>query len=207
VYRRTAIRAALAALTLTAAVACSGSPADKGTAGANPTLATDPPRTTTTNPYAVPAVIDVAYVNRVLAGMDVVLGDVTRLVIQSAAIPREAYDRLRALYATDPRVQIAIDGLQADLRFGFSGYSQPPGNRQTMVAQLITASSSCVFARISRNYSAIGPGAQAPSDRVWVVLRPLDPARDPNNYNLTTWAYHYDGSTPDRSQPANPCTD
>ena len=55
--------------------------ADKGSAGANPTLATDPPRTnptlatvpaptTTTNPYAVPAVIDAAYVNRVLAGLD-----------------------------------------------------------------------------------------------------------------------------------------
>ena len=81
VTRRTAIPAVLAALALLASAACSGGGADKGSAGANPTLATDPPRTnptlatvpaptTTTNPYAVPAVIDAAYVNRVLAGLD-----------------------------------------------------------------------------------------------------------------------------------------
>jgi hypothetical protein len=79
VARRTAITAALAALALLASASCSSGTADRGSAGANPTLATDPPRTnptlatvpaptTTTNPYAVPAVIDAAYVNRVLAG-------------------------------------------------------------------------------------------------------------------------------------------
>ncbi len=94
VARRTAIPAALAALALLASAACSGGGADKGSAGANPTLATDPPRTnptlatvppatTTTNPYAVPAVIDVAYVNRVLAGLDAVMGDAGRSLVRS----------------------------------------------------------------------------------------------------------------------------
>src|SRR5687768_15070166 len=68
VFRRTAIPTVLAALALTASVACSGRAADRGSAGANPTVATEPPTTTTTNPYAVPAVIDAAYVDRVLVG-------------------------------------------------------------------------------------------------------------------------------------------
>lgn len=62
---RSAVLAALALL----ASACSAGGADNGSAGANPTLATDPRRTNptlatvpapTTNPYAVPAVIDEA---------------------------------------------------------------------------------------------------------------------------------------------------
>jgi hypothetical protein len=216
VVRRTAIPAVLAALALLASAACSDGGADKGTAGANPTLATDPPRTnptlatvpaptTTTNPYAVPATIDAAYINRVLAGLDATLGDATRLVIQTKTVPREAYDRLKSLYATDPRLQLAIDGLQTDLRNGFSGYSDRPGDRRTTVAQLVAASKTCIFVRVSRDYSAIGPGARPPSDKNWIVLRPLDSARDPNHYNLTNWTYHYDGFTPDQSQPTNPC--
>ena len=43
--------------------------------------ATLPQATTTTDPYAVPAVIDEAYVNRVLAGLDQAVGEVTRLVV------------------------------------------------------------------------------------------------------------------------------
>ena len=203
--RRTAITAALAALALLASAACSNGAADKGSAGANPTLATDPPRTTTTNPYAVPAVIDVAYVNRVLAGLDAAIGDVTRLVIQTKTIPREAYDRLKAIYGNDSWMQLAIDGLQSELRYGFSGYKSVPGNERTTVAQLVAASPACIFARVNRDYSAIGPGAQPPSDKNWVALRPLEQLRDPNRYNTTAWAYHYDGFTPDRSQPANPC--
>jgi len=40
------------------------------------TVPTAAPTTTTTNPYAVPQVIDAAYFNRVLAGLDAVEGDV-----------------------------------------------------------------------------------------------------------------------------------
>lgn len=114
--RRTALPAALAALALLASAACSdGGGASKGSAGANPTLATEPPRTTTTNPYAVPAVIDVAYVNRVLLGLDAAVGDIVRLIIQTRNIPPEALDRLSAVYAEPNRLQRSIDGFQRDI--------------------------------------------------------------------------------------------
>jgi len=128
------------------APACSDRGADKGSAHVNPTLATAPLRTTTTNPYAVPAVIDVAYVNRVLSGLDAANGDITRLVVRTRTIPREAYDGLKALYADPDFLQIQIDNFQNDLRKGLAGYKSEPGNATTIVSRLITSRPTCVFA-------------------------------------------------------------
>lgn len=205
VGRRTAIPAVLAALALTASAACSSGAADKGSAGANPTLATDPPRTTTTNPYAVPAVIDAAYVNRVLAGLDAVTGDAVRAVMSTRTIPRDVFDRLKALYLDNNRLQLAIDGLQLDLRENMAGYRTTPGNKVTTVTELITATPTCVFSAVRRNYSAVSTGTVPPVDPQWVALRPADPSRDPGQYNSTRWAYAYDGYPADRSRPTNPC--
>lgn len=201
--RRTAILAA-AAIALTAAVACSTGGADKGRAGANPTLATDPPATTTTNPYAVPAVIDAAYVNRVLAGLDATLGDVTRLIVKTRTIPREAYERMRAVFNDDDRLQLEIDLFQRDLRNGLDGYRPSPGNSVTTVSQLLTTTDSCVFARVTRDYTAVGLDSLSAST-LWVALKPLNISRDPNGYNTTNWAFHYEGFTETRTQPPDPC--
>ena len=121
--RRTAIRAVLACILLAALAACSDSSSDKASPAA--TVATEPAPTTTIDPYAVPPVIDVAYVNRVLAELDRVMGDVTRLVVRTRTIPPEAYDRLRALYPDDEstassaiyaRISLAIERIQETRR-------------------------------------------------------------------------------------------
>jgi hypothetical protein len=204
VARRTAITAALAALALLASASCSSGTADRGSAGANPTLATDPPRTTTTNPYAVPAVIDAAYVNRVLVGLDAQMGDVTRMVLRTRTIPREAYDRLRAIYGNDDWLQLAIDNFQADMRRQFAGYRAEPGNKVSTVTELLTSSRSCLFVRTTRDYSPIGPNSKT-ADVQWIALEPVQQVRDPNGYNATGWALTYEGFPSDRSVPANPC--
>lgn len=195
----------LTAVAVAASAACSPSSANRDNAGSTATVATEPPRTTTTNPYAVPTVIDAAYVNRVLAGLDAAVGDVTRMVVRTRTIPREAYDRLRAIYANDGSLQLAIDIIQNDIRRDLPGYSVEPGNQVTRVVELITNNSACIFVRVSRNYSAIGPGASPTSDKNWVALRRLDQARDFNGYNSVGWAFAYEGFTPDRSQPTDPC--
>ncbi|MCA1704507.1 MAG: hypothetical protein LC808_15095 [Actinobacteria bacterium] len=205
VARRTAIRAVLAAVALAASAACSPSSADRDSVGAGNSVPTEPPRTTTTNPYAVPAVIDVAYVNRVLAGLDAAVGDVLRLVQRTNTIPREAYDHLKALYADPEFMQIKIDGYQRDIREGFKGYKPAPGNRQSAVTRLISATPNCIFAQINRDYASVGVNPLSELQTQWVGLTPLDRARDPHGYNPTQWAFTYDGLTADRSQPSNPC--
>jgi hypothetical protein len=205
VIRRTAVHAVAAILLLTALAACSSSSdADRGSAAAN-TVATEPAPTTTTNPYAVPAVIDAAYVNRVLAGLDAELGHVTRLIVGTRTIPPEAYDRLRSVYGADDWLQLRLDSFQSDMRRGFAGYLSEPGNPRTTVVELISVSTTCIFARVKRDYSAVGPGATSSSERNWIGLRPVDPSRDPKGYNTTRWAFSYDGFPPDRSAPPNPC--
>jgi hypothetical protein len=191
---------------LLAPTACSNGAANKGTAGANPTLATDPPTTTTTNPYAVPAVIDVAYVNRVLAGLDAAVGDIVRLVIQTKTIPPEALERMKAVYVDPDRIQRSIDGFQRDLRLNLAGYRQNPGNKTTIVSELITASPVCIFAKVQRDYSAVSTDQSALRNPQWVGLKPFDRSRDSSRSNPTPWAFIYDGFPADpTSQPANPC--
>jgi len=203
--RRTATRAALALALLLAATACHPSSAEKAAAGPTPTVATEPAPTTTTDPYAVPAVIDTPYVNRVLAGLDAQMGDVTRMVIQTKTIPREAYDRMRAVYGNDQRLQLAIDNFQVDMQRGFVDYRPVPGNKITKVVTLITTTRSCIFAQVSRDYSQVGVDSRT-ADMQWIALKPRDVARDQHGYNETGWAYAYEGYPPDRTQPANPCT-
>lgn len=204
--RRAAIPALLAALAI-AASACSPSSADKATGSTAPTatVATEPAPTTTTNPYAIPAVIDAAYVNRVLAGLDAQIGEVRRLVKRTGTIPPDAYDRLRAVYGTDRALQLATDLLQVDIQANFKGYNDVPGNQLTTTSQLISSKSNCIFARVARDYSAVGPGASTTSDRNWVALKTAESARDVHGYNRTGWALIYDGFPPDRTQPPDQC--
>lgn len=195
--------AGLAALLLTASSACSPSSADR--AGVGNTVPTEPPRTTTTNPYAIPAVIDVAYVNRVLAGLDAAVGDVLRMVMRTNTLPPEALDRLRALYADPDFLQIKIDGYQRDLREGFKNYNADPGNKRSTVTRIVSAQPSCIFVQVNRDYSSVGVRPLKELDIQWVGLKPIDLSRDARRYNPTPWSYVYDGFPPDRSQPPDPC--
>ena len=169
-------------LGLLAACSSKGSSGDGATAG---TVATVPP---TTNPYAVPEVIDIAYVNRVLAGLDQAMGEIARLVVAARAIPPEALDRLKAVWVDQPsnpnsHVQLSINGIEAGIIQGFSDTKVPPGNTVTTVTELLTATPSCIFAKVEQDYSAVSSEPPPRIRRHWVGLVPIDPAQDPKHYN------------------------
>lgn len=191
---------------LVAALAACGSdgPSDDGPTASVPTV---PP---TTNPYAVPDVVDVAYVNRVLAGLDQAMGEVTRLVVAAKAIPPEAVDRIKAVYGDDSsnpdgHVQVSVHGIEASIRQGFADTKESPGNMVTTVTDLITATPSCIFAAVEQDYSAVSSKPPPRIRRHWVGLVPLDPAQDPKHYNPTPWVFDVNGVRADMSQPGNPC--
>lgn len=189
-----------AALVFAVAAACSQSPEDRGPTATVPSAPTTSAQTA--DPYAVPEVIDVAYVNRVLAGLDAVMGDVVRLVVKSKTIPPETYDRLRAIYGDDEWLQLRVDNFQEDLRTGVEGYRPEPGNERTVVAQLLSTTPTCVFAKVLRDSSAMVVNAGSPSTQ-WVALtRALLGER---SINPTGWVYTYDGFPQDRSEPPNRC--
>ena len=195
-------RAVVAGLLLAAPLAAC-SPDDEP-AAPTATLGTAPPVTPTTDPYAVPAVIDAAYVNRVLEGLDAAVGDVVRMVVREKRIPREAAERLQAIYIDKDAWQLEIDLLQRDSFQNFSSYKPDPGNQKTVVTRLITASPLCVFAEVERDYSPVGISPDANLSRQWIALKPVT-NQDPEKYNITSWGYVYDGFTPNRTEPPNPC--
>ncbi len=165
--------------------------------------ATVPRATTTTNPYAIPAVIDEAYVNRVLAGLDQAVGDVTRLIVGSKTFPPEAVDRLKVIYLDDGLLQLAVDTYQRDLLRDLEGIRSDPGNRRTTVTELLTVGPRCVFAKVRTDASAVAVTPDATYEQ-WVGLVPLD-EKPPASFNATGWGFIYEGFTREISAPDDPC--
>lgn len=184
--------------------ACGGSD-DRADLGPTATVPEAPSSTTTTNPYAVPEVIDVAYVNRVLAGLDQAVGEVVRLVVKTKTIPPEAVERLKALYVGE-FLQLTIDGFQKDMRNGFAGYQASPGNKKTTVAGLRSARSDCIFAEVRRDFSEVSLDPNPQLSTQWVALTQSGNS-DGNgyHYNPTLWRFKYDGFQPGFVAPKDPC--
>jgi hypothetical protein len=193
------------ALAGTLAVACSSA---KGLHAVTPhaSVPTAPAQTTTTNPYAVPAVIDAAYVNRVLAALDAAVGDVVRMVVHANRLDPEVMDRLRALY-DDEALRLQVQGLAQDSANHFEGARETPGDKRSTVLELITATPECLFAHVRRDYQAVAVNPDPRLADQWIALVRLQPTRDPNHYNLAGWSYVYDGFEEDQSIPKNPCAE
>lgn len=199
VWRAVAVVAAVVLL-------ASCSDGDDGALGVpSATVATAPPQTTTTNPYAVPDIIDAAYVNRVLAGLDAAVADVVRLVVTTRSIPPEAIERLKSIYMDQALLQLTVDLLQDDLRRGLQGYKPNPGVGITTVTELLSSQRSCVFAKVFRDAEAVATTPDPRLSTLWVALRPY---QSPNKqFNATGWAYVYEGFERDLSAPrVSPCS-
>jgi hypothetical protein len=194
--RRAATLAAWAVLV--ALTACSEGQEDAAAGGA--TVPTAAATTTTIDPYAVPAVIDVAYVNKILAVFEAVSGDAFRLYLRDRRITPEISDRIRALYGTGERYELEIRILEDEKE---TRLAAEPGNRISTVARLITAAPTCIFAEVVRDYRPVG--GKNSNSVAWIGLRPPAVFNDPARHNPTPWRYVVDGAMPDRSQPPNPC--
>jgi hypothetical protein len=192
--------AVLGAVLVLSLVACGGG--DEEEATPPPSIAE--PTTVAADPYAVPPVIDAAYVNRVLEAIDAGVGEVVRIVYRTRDLPPEVFDRLKALYLERETINTLLIGLQDDMRLGFPGYRQNPGNTKSRVDALLNSSPSCIFVRVTRDYSQVGTNSEPSVE--WIGLKPRDPTRAPNHYNPTPWMVALEGFQRDGSQPPNPCT-
>ncbi len=173
-----------------------------GSFGADGPTASRP--TVPPDPYAVPAVIDESYVNRVLAALDQAVGDVVRIVVSTRTLTPEAIERLQAVYVGDA-LQQRFRIFQNDIFNGLTAYKPNPGNKKTSVAELLSVGSSCVFAEVSRDFSEV---SVLPDPRLavqWVALRLSDSATWTGRYNPTPWVVVYDGFPENHAEPPNPC--
>ncbi len=168
--------------------------------------ATLPQPTTTIDPYAIPPVIDEAYVNRVLAGLDQAVGDVTRLVVREKAIPPMASQLLSAIYVDEEQLELEIQLFQSALSAGLVNVHIPPGNRITTVAELLTVRSDCIFAKVEVDRSAVTIAPNPAFRTRWIAIVPIHES-NPTDLNRTGWGFIYDGFQRDLSAPSDPCAE
>lgn len=147
---------------------------------------------------------EAATVDRILAGLDGVMGDAQRTLMRDRRITPEVTDRLRAIYV-GPELLNQIDAFRADVGNGLVGIKDPPGNRVTTVSRLITVSPICIFVEVSRDYSPVTAGAAPRPSKLYVVLVTKEESDDPGRLNPTPWAMLYDGIQTDGSQPGDVC--
>jgi hypothetical protein len=171
------------------------------------TVATEPATTTTTGVPVdqVPAVIDVAYVQRVIDALDRVEGDAVRELVRARVPNREFYERIRAIYL-DPQFQRVQESYGLSAAANLSTLVENPGDPATRIERLITASSECIFATDIRDF---GPILKVQPDeatkRAYIALGRKDPALDPSALNPTAWMIGFDGVTETGEEPRNPC--
>jgi len=147
---------------------------------------------------------EAAGVNRILAGLDGVMGDTQRILLRERRITTDVTDRLRAIYA-GPELLNHIDAFRKDVADGLTAYKDPPGNRVTSVSRLITLSPICVFAEVTRDYAPVTAGPAPRPSSLYVVLVTKSEDDDPRQLNPTPWTMLYDGVQNDGSQPEDIC--
>lgn len=189
-----AAAALAAALTLSA---CGGSSAPAAQARVPST--TIPPA----DPYAVPAHITPAYVQRVLDALDAVDGDATRLIVANRALVKPALYRLEAIDSQSWFGEMT-NTWAGQIAQGLTNYQASPANKRDAVQHLISSSRSCIFVKVTTDYSAVAR-SHGPPQVNYIVLRPSPPPAAYDDFNPTPWVIDLEGYNSQGLEPSDPC--
>jgi hypothetical protein len=197
----TRVAGATLAIVPVLAAACGGSTASAGAGATVPHAA--PTSTTSADPYAVPSPITVAYVQRVLDELDSISGQAISIVVAQRSLVPDAARRLRAISTSASFSQQSMIMLN-QIDSGLSNYRVPPGPVHDKIDRLISANPSCVFASLTRDFSAVEKAPEL-SPTTYLVLRPRAAADDPTNLNPTPWVIDFLGYDKSGAPIANSC--
>lgn len=165
-----------------------------------------PPATTsTTVDYAVPAVIDVAYVEKVMEALDHVYGDGIRILARERQITKEFLEHLVAIY-TEHEFEVAQRAWVQDVAQGLPGLLSNPGDPSTTVQVGVRLTPDCIVVSVDRQFGA-SRTPQTTTPQKYIGLVPKGAGRDPRHLNPTPWVISYDGfvAEPPGAEPGTPC--
>ena len=187
-------------------LACTACTSDEP-GSADPTVPTAASSTAAPAPDVskIPETIDGAYLDAVLAALDEVDGQATRLIYAEKRFTPAAAEILNAIYSdeeTDRQADARLSGLANDPQL--SSIRPNPGNRRTIVTRIITATPACVWTEVERDHTlnSVTPG---PPRHEFIALRPIDRSNDPKGVNPTAWMITSEGFNADGSEPGNQC--
>jgi len=144
---------------------------------------------TPADPFAIPEVIDAAYVDRVLAELYRIDGDVVRKILATNTIGVEDARTLRAIYA-DPQVERAAMSLARVLGVDKKNFKSPPGDRRVRVQRIIDADNTCILSIVKSDFSNVVnvPPETSPNESDLITLRPTAQGADPDQANASGWS-------------------
>ena len=165
--------------------ACSGDGEDTPTATV-PTTVDTPTTAAPSDPYAIPPVIDVAYVQRVFDALDQIDGAVFADFLARRQLTPEMGVRLGTIYNQD-ELERQLKSLADQLTGDLGVFRDPPGTRRTVVKRLLTARPECIslIAEFDNRDVLKNPRPPTPT---YVALQPTDPSLDPTNANPTPYS-------------------
>jgi hypothetical protein len=191
----------LVGLVVLAAPGCRGD----GGRGADDTLPPPPSTTSTTAlSYDVPAVIDEAYVTRVMQALDHVYGDAVRLLATTRQVNEDFLRYLVAIH--NPRIYGLVQDLWVKTQAqGFDGLAAAPADPRTRIDKLLRADRDCVLVEGDRDFTPLHRRDDPTNHSPFVALTPLRGERNPGNLNPTPWTINFYGDRPDGSLPEDAC--
>ncbi len=166
--------------------------------------------TTTAVSYDVPAVIDQAYVQKVVSAHDHVLGDAIRALKRDGGVSDDFLKHLLAIYTAQEFEPQVLGWRQAVDAGDLAKRRAIPGDPITSVRRLAHADLKCITAEIDRDATpTLQPGITATEspEQDYVVLVRKPNGRDPLQLNPTPWVMSFDGFKKDGSEPVNSCDD
>ena len=163
--------------------ACSGGGEDDGPAATVPATTAS---TAAADPYAIPATIDVAYVQRVFDALDQIRGEVVKEFLTKRQLTPEMGARLGTVY-NSAELERQLHARVEQLKRDFSVFKQPPGIRRTVVKRIMTARVDCISVEAEFDNTAVlkAPGPRSPA---YLGLEPTEPALDPEEVNPTPFS-------------------
>jgi hypothetical protein len=151
-----------------------------------------PPTTTLPDPDVVPAVITPAYVDAVFVVLNHIYGNASRTLRAERAVTSAVKVDLRAIF-NDPAYGVQLQAAQAAVAGSeIDNVRLRGGDAVTTVTQLLTASPTCIFIRVTTDLSKLELKVPAPPAAEYFEFAPKQPGNDPTRLNPTPWAIAVD---------------
>lgn len=178
---------------------------DRGSGATDDTLPPPATVTTTTVPsYDVPAVIDVAYVERVMKALDHVYGEGVRHLARTRVVDEEFSKYMVAIH--NPRIFGLVQDLWVKIQAkDFAGLAAEPGDPVTRIDKLLRADRECILIEGDRNFTPLHTADDPTNHQRFVALTPLQANRNPGSRNPTPWTINFYGEGTDGSLPDDAC--
>lgn len=154
--------------------------------------------TTTTDPWAIPETIDIAYAQRVIQELTNIAGVARADVIDNHRFTEETQSRIRAVYQ-GPLTNNMLKQMSDNSIHEIPDIVKNPPAWKVRITEIVSSSHSCMYVFGIADDQLAHKNSISPSELAWGLKR--DETR--SDFNQTTWRFVQE--IPKYATPGNPC--